>query len=229
MIILRSLRRGSLSTSATIHEWLLVSSCFSCLLLAGRMIATYSLGYIFLPWNLFLAFVPYWISWWMMRNISIIQNKIKLLLALAAWLLFIPNSFYIITDLFHFTNIKSAPKWFDLLLIFSFAWNGILCGIISLRRVEIILSPLKGKEFSFFIIFVVMWLNAFGIYIGRYLRYNSWDVISDPFSLASEIATMVFHPFDNLWEWGMISCYSIFMTLLYVTLKKLSETFIVKK
>ena len=229
MIILRSLRRGSLSTSATIHEWLLVSSCFSCLLLAGRMIATYSLGYIFLPWNLFLAFVPYWISWWMMRNISIIQNKIKLLLALAAWLLFIPNSFYIITDLFHFTHIRSAPKWFDLLLIFSFAWNGILCGIISLRRVEIILSPLKGKEFSFFIIFVVMWLNAFGIYIGRYLRYNSWDVISDPFSLVSEIAFMFFRPFDNLWEWGMISCYSIFMTLLYVTLKKLSETFIVKK
>lgn len=229
MITLRSLRQGNLSTSNTIHEWLLASSCFSCFLLLCRMITTQSLGYIFLPWNLFLAFVPYWISWWMTRNVSIIQNKMKLLVSLAAWLLFIPNSFYIITDLFHFTNIRSAPKWFDLLLIFSFAWNGILCGIISLRRIEIILSVVKGKEFSIFIIFVVMWLNAFGIYIGRYLRYNSWDVISNPFSLISEIAAMVFHPFDNLWEWGMISCYSIFMTLLYVTLKKLSESFAVKK
>jgi uncharacterized membrane protein len=229
MVSLKSFKEGNLSFSSTIHEWLLVSSCFSCLLLAGRMIATYSLGYIFLPWNLFLAFVPYWISWWMTRNVSIIQNKIKLLLSLAGWLLFIPNSFYIITDLFHFTHIRSAPQWFDLLLIFSFAWNGILCGIISLRRVEIILSLLKGKEFSLFIIFVVMWLSSFGIYIGRYLRYNSWDIISDPFSLLSEIAGMVFHPFDNLWEWGMISCYSIFMTLLYITLKKLSESFTTKK
>ncbi len=229
MITLRSFRQGNLSTSNTIHEWLLASSCFSCLLLFGRMITTQSLGYIFLPWNLFLAFVPYWISWWMTSNVSIIQNKIKLILSLAGWLLFIPNSFYIITDLFHFTHIRSAPKWFDLLLIFSFAWNGILCGIISLRRIEIILSVVKGKEFSLLIIFVVMWLNAFGIYIGRYLRYNSWDVISDPFSLISEIASMVFHPFDNLWEWGMIFCYSIFMTLLYFTLKKLSESFTAKK
>jgi uncharacterized membrane protein len=105
-------------------------------------------------------------------------------LALAAWLLFIPNSFYIITDLVHFTHIRTAPKWFDLLLIFSFAWNGILCGIISLRRVESLMILLRGKQFSVFLVFVVMWLCSFGIYIGRFLRYNSWDIITNPFSLA---------------------------------------------
>jgi uncharacterized membrane protein len=230
MISLKSFRSGNLSVSVTMHEWLLASSCFSCLLLLGRMLVTKSLGYIFLPWNLFLAFVPYWITWWMMtRNAEIIENRIKLFIALAAWLLFIPNSFYIITDLFHFTHIRSAPKWFDLLLIFSFAWNGILCGIISLRRVEIVLSLIRGKGFSLFIVFAVMWLSSFGIYIGRYLRYNSWDIISDPFSLAGEITNMVFHPFDNLYVWGMVSCYSVFMTLLYFTLKKLSESFSTKK
>jgi uncharacterized membrane protein len=161
----------------------------------------------------------------MMKNISVTGNKMKLILSLAVWLLFIPNSFYIITDLFHFTHIRSAPQWFDLLLIFSFAWNGILCGIISLRRVEIILSILKGNGFSLFLIFVVMWLSAFGIYIGRYLRFNSWDVITDPFTLAGEIADMIFHPFDNMWEWGMITSYSVFMTLLYFSVKKLSESF----
>ena len=229
MISLKSFYEGNLSISNTIHKWLIVSSCFSCLLLAARMVVTYSLGYIFLPWNLFLAFVPYCISCWMMKNTSIIQNKMKLIITLAVWLLFIPNSFYIITDLFHFTHVRSAPKWFDLLLIFSFAWNGILFGIISLRRVEIILSLLMGKEFSLFIIFIVMWLNAFGIYIGRYLRYNSWDIISDPISLFGEIISMVFHPFNYMWEWGMVSCYSIFMTLLYVTLKKMSESFIMER
>jgi uncharacterized membrane protein len=228
MLSLKSFAPANLSLSNTIHEWLLMSSAFSCLLLLVRMIATHSIEYIFLPWNLFLAFIPYWITLLMTRNVSIIENKVKLFIALAAWLLFIPNSFYIITDLFHLTHIESAPKWFDLLLIFSFAWNGIVCGIISLRRVEVILTMLRGKTFSLLLVFIVMWLNAFGVYIGRFLRFNSWDIVTDPFSLVTEIADMVIHPFDNTYTWGMTLCYSVFMTLLYFTIKKLSETFIVK-
>ena len=146
-------------------------------------------------------------------------------MALGTWLLFIPNSFYIITDLFHLTHIESAPLWFDLLLIFSFAWNGILCGIISLRRVEIITTLFRRKRFSILIVFSVMWLNAFGIYVGRFLRFNSWDIISDPFSLISEILNMVFHPFENGYAWGMTLCYAVFITFLYFTIKKLSESF----
>ena len=229
MFSLKSFRSGNLSVSTTVHQWLLLSSLFSGLLLLVRIMVTGSLNYIFLPWNLFLAFIPYWISWWMTRNVSIIENKIKLVIALAAWLLFVPNSFYIITDLFHLTHIDSAPKWFDLLMVFSFAWNGILCGIISLRRVEIISAVLRGKGFSVLVVFAVMWLNAFGIYIGRFLRFNSWDVISDPFALAAEITNMIFHPFRNIYDWGMISCYAIFMTLIYITVKKLSESFAYKK
>lgn len=193
------------------------------------MIATDSLEYIFLPWNLFLAFIPYWITHWMTGNVSIIENKIKLFLCLALWLLFIPNSFYIITDLVHFTHVRTAPKWFDLLLIFSFAWNGILCGIISLRRVEILIALLRGKQFSIVLVFAVMWLSAFGVYIGRFLRYNSWDVITDPFSLAGEILDMILHPLANEYAWGMTLCYSVFMTLVYFTIKKLSESFSIIK
>ncbi len=216
----------NLSGSGTIHQWLLASSCFSCLLLLGRMLVTRSLEYTFLPWNLFLGFIPYYIARWITAGkTEIKKNKIKLFIALAVWLLFIPNSFYIITDLFHFTHIRSAPKWFDLLLIFSFAWNGILCGIISLRVVEIIVNSFKGKKFSLFFVFAVMWLSAYGIYIGRYLRFNSWDIIADPFSLAGEILNMVIHPFHNLYPWGMTLCYSVFMTLLYFTIKKMSESF----
>lgn len=225
MLSIKSFRSTNVSLSTTIHEWLLLSSCFSVLLLFIRIFVTGSAEYIFLPWNLLLAFVPYWITWWMIKNVSIIENKIKLVVALAAWLLFIPNSFYIITDLFHLTHIESAPKWFDLLLIFSFAWNGILCGIISLRRVEMITTIVRGKGFSIFMVFLVMWLSAFGIYIGRFLRYNSWDVISDPFSLAAEILSMIMHPFENAFAWGMTLCYAVFITFLYFTIKKLSESF----
>jgi uncharacterized membrane protein len=207
------------------EQWLFLSSAFSCLLLFARIIVTGTGTFLFLPWNLFLGFLPYLISNWITRDISVIKNKVKLFLVLLVWLLFIPNSFYIITDLFHLVHIDTAPRWFDLLLIFSFAWNGILFGVISMNRVEFIVSLHTRKRYSFFFIILVMWLCAFGIYIGRFLRFNSWDVITDPFSLAAEILDMLLHPFQNGYAWGMTILYSIFMSFLYISVKKLGESF----
>lgn len=217
--------KGHTTFPVTIHQWLIASCGFGCALLCARVIVTGDLAYVFLLWNLFLAFVPYAVSYWLLNNSRLSENKWRLTLALAVWLLFVPNSFYILTDLFHLDKISSAPKWFDLLLLLSFAWNGLLFGIISLRNVEIILQAIRGKSFSLFIVFLFMWLNAFGIYIGRYLRYNSWDVVVQPFSLFSDMIEVLLHPFDKKMEWGMITCYAVFMTLLYVTIKKLSENF----
>jgi uncharacterized membrane protein len=209
----------------TLHQWLLASALFSCGLLATRMIVTQSIQYIFLPWNLFLAFIPYWITRWMSANPDLIENKLKRFLLLSTWLLFIPNAFYIITDLFHLVHVHSAPRWFDLLLIFSFAWNGILCGIISLRRVELIINLNRGPVYSLLMVFAVMWLNALGIYIGRFLRFNSWDVVTDPFNLLKEIGDLVINPVDNWLAWGMTCTYALFMNLLYLSLKKMGESF----
>ena len=218
-------KKEHIPLSFTLHQWLIISCSFSFLLLCTRVIATWSLTYVFLLWNLFLAFIPYAISYWLHNNIWIIKSKLKLIAIISAWILFIPNSFYILTDLFHLDEITSAPKWFDLLLLLSFAWNGLLFGITSLRKMETLLQRVSGRSFSLFIVFAVMWLNAFGIYIGRFLRYNSWDVITQPFSLFRELLEIVIHPFRNKMEWGMIFCYAVFMTLLYITIKKMAEAF----
>ena len=153
-----------------LRQWLIISCLFSCLLVVVRILITGHWTYRFLIWNLFLAVVPYVLTEWMAQKDSIGKSKAKLFGLLLLWLLFIPNSFYILTDLFHLDTFDTAPKWFDLLLIFSFAWNGIILGIVSIRRVEIILSKATGRKFSLLIVFVVMFLNAFGIYIGRYLQ-----------------------------------------------------------
>ena len=209
----------------TLHQWFIASCSFSLILLCARIAATGFITYLFLVWNLFLAFIPYAVSYWLYNNHRAIENRFKIGALVAVWLLFIPNSFYILTDLFHLDEISSAPKWFDLLLLLSFACNGLLLGIASLRKMEIMLQRISGKSFSVFIVFVVMWLNAFGIYIGRFLRYNSWDIITQPFSLFNEMAEILVHPIKNKMEWGMISCYAIFMTLLYITIKKMAESF----
>ena len=210
-------------TKLTLNHWLFISCCFSVLLICARVTATGYFTYLFLVWNLFLAFIPYAISEWLYQRIPVIENRWKRLIVLSSWLLFIPNSFYIITDLFHLEQFDNAPKWFDLLLLFSFAWNGLLFGILSVRRIETIITAIYGERYSIFFLLAVMWLNAFGIYIGRFLRYNSWDVITDPFSLFTDMLGMLVSPFDNKMEWGMITLWAAFMALFYITIKVMSR------
>jgi uncharacterized membrane protein len=140
-----------------------------------------------------------------------------------AWLLFIPNSFYIITDLFHL-GISNVPIWFEVALLLSFAWNGLILGVLSVRQIEKIMRELFPNMNEFIFLFPVMCLNAFGIYIGRYLRFNSWDVISNPFELAADISNLILHPLASKPAWAMICCYAVLMTFIYVTMKKLSKS-----
>jgi uncharacterized membrane protein len=151
-----------------------------------------------------------------------VENKWKFGIASFVWLLFIPNSFYIITDLFHLEERAVIPLWFDLALIFSFAWNGLLMGILSVRQMEKLWQS-KWQQNEILFIYPIMLLNAFGIYIGRYLRYNSWDVVSNPFGLSEDIVYLLIHPIRNRFDWSMIICFSVFMTLIYLTIKKLSK------
>lgn len=221
----RALVKKTESPDWSLQQWLLLSCGFSCMLVAARVFATGQVTYLFLVWNLFLAFVPYAISQWLGTRIQVLENRWLLALTLLVWLVFIPNTFYIITDLFHLFDFDNAPRWFDLLLIFSFAWNGLLLGLLSIRKVETILQAVSGRSFSLFVVFVVMWLNAFGVYIGRYLRFNTWDVLTKPFTLFGELLDIMIHPFRYKMEWGMVGVYAVFMTLLYITIKKMSGQF----
>lgn len=217
--------KNKIPPAFSIQHWLLISSAFSMLLLLARVFTSGRFSYAFLAWNLFLAYIPFLISNWLSRHTEVLKSRIKLILLIFTWLLFMPNSFYILTDLFHLENMGNGHPWFDLTLILSFAWNGILFGILSIRKMEMLLKKTKGKFISAFVICTVMWLNAFGIYIGRFLRFNSWDIIVNPFSLLAEISDIVFNPYDYRYVWAMSFCFAFFMVIIYYTIKKLSETF----
>jgi uncharacterized membrane protein len=202
---------------------LLLSMSFSVLLACIRVAWTGRLTFLFLVWNLFLAYVPYVFSTWLQQRPDFIEKRLMFTAFFIAWLLFIPNAFYLLTDLFHLGNHPGVPLWFDLALIGSFAWNGLLLGIISVLQMEKIVQVyLQGKNELLFI-YPVMWLNALGIYIGRYLRFNSWDIITNPFGLFSDISVMALHPLQNKYAWGMILCFSVFMTVIYITIKRIGK------
>ena len=218
-----SYRAGINVLKSEIHRLLLTSVGFSCLLLLARMVYTGRHTFVFLLWNLFLAFVPYFFSSRLLLRLSWLKSRWKLPVAFIVWVLFIPNSFYILTDLFHLYDSIVVPPWFDLLLIISFAWNGLIMGILSVRQMEkIIMVRWPGLPgWAWF--YPIMVLNAVGVYIGRYLRFNSWDVITDPFRLTADIVHIIAHPVQYRQAWGMVVCFSAFLIILYTTIKKMSR------
>jgi uncharacterized membrane protein len=215
-----------------IGRLLMASTCFSCVLVLLRILHTGQPMFLWLVWNLFLAYVPYLLSSWLtLRYANPARRSARqpvpwrLLVLSAAWLLFIPNSFYILTDLFHLIDCRNprVPAWFDLSLIFSFAWNGLLLGVLSVRQMEKLARPMVGNWWGGFFVYVVMALNALGVYAGRYLRLNSWDILTNPFQLTTDMGRLLIHPLRNEQAWGMIACYTILLSFIYQMLKKLSH------
>lgn len=190
---------------------------FSSAMLLFRFAYTQQPMFFFLAWNLFLGYLPYYVSQQMITRPSVMKNPLVFAVCFLAWLLLIPNSFYIITDLFHLRTRDPIPLWFDLSLIFSFSWVGLLLGILSLRQVEAIVHrkwKLRSREIF---LLPVMFLISMGIYIGRFLRYNSWDVITDPLGLAGDLVYLFIHPLRSRFDWSMIICFAVLFTLLYIT------------
>jgi uncharacterized membrane protein len=209
---------------------LLVSStCFSCVLVLLRILHTGKPMFIWMIWNLFLAYVPYWLSTWIglrAKNASRQPGAWPDVALSFVWLLFIPNAFYILTDLYHLIDCRDVrvPAWYDLTLIFSFAWNGLLLGVLSVRQMEKLLLPIIGDGWGRLFIYGIMGMNALGVYLGRDLRLNSWNIVTNPFRLTADILNLMIHPLRSQHAWGMIICYTILLSFIYRMLKKLSHT-----
>jgi uncharacterized membrane protein len=206
-----------------INRLLALSVGFGIALIAVRILYTGNSFFLFLIWNLFLAFIPYYISWQLTRRGAWIENKWLFSCCFLCWLLFIPNTFYIITDMFHLYDKGDVPFWFDLILLMSFTWNALLMGILSVRHMEKIINAFWLYKRSWLFIYSIMLLNAFGVYIGRYLRFNSWDILTNPFKLVNDILQLILHPSHHAGAWVMTICFAGLLTLIYNTVKKIGK------
>jgi uncharacterized membrane protein len=109
----------------------------------------------------------------------------------------------------------AVPKWFDLVLILSFAWAGLMFGFMSLWDIEKIVATSIHKKLMPVVSFSLLFLGSFGIYLGRYLRWNSWDIITKPFNLFYDISSRILNPFQHKGAWGMTLFMFIFLSMIY--------------
>jgi len=161
------------------------------LLITLRIERTGNLGLTFLWWNLLLAFVPLLAATAFDSAYRRNQN-IGQIIWFLVWLLFLPNAPYILTDLIHLRPHEFVPLWYDLIVLMSSAGTGLFLGYISLMDVQLIVEQRFGKASGWSVAIGSLLLSGFGIYIGRFLRWNSWDIINNPLGLLSHLLEVVF-------------------------------------
>lgn len=157
-----------------------------------RVKLTHSIYLLFLLWNLFLAAIPYFISSTIKTDFRLRKSNLKNLGSIIIWLLFIPNTFYLITDFVHLNPSNLLHYIFDFALLSSFTIAGFYFGILSIHTIYKQIQFFYSNTISRIFLISISYLCAFGIYIGRVLRFNSWDIISNPFSLIKSILDSIF-------------------------------------
>jgi uncharacterized membrane protein len=135
-----------------------------------------------LIWNLFLAWIPLGFVL-IAKRLDILKYKYPISFLLAFWLLFFPNSTYIITDLMHLSHLDKRLLWYDSVGIFIAALTGLLLGLYSLFVAHEVLDKIFKPKTTWLIIILCMVLSGYGVYLGRFVRFNSWDLFTKPLYL----------------------------------------------
>lgn len=205
------------SSRCKVNILLILMTLFCFSLSAFRYYISDTKVFLFLNWNLFLAWIPLLLSSFILA--FKIRSTISLLFIIVVWILFFPNSPYILTDLFHLRARNEIPIWYDLIVILSYAWTGLICGFISLNDIEKRLSEYGKRNIINGVIVFFLFMSSFGVYLGRFLRWNSWDVLNNPYGLFSDIVVRFIYPMEYTKTWGVTLLMGIMLNFMYFTFK----------
>lgn len=194
---------------------LVVISIFAIILSLYRIVVTGSEQYSFLAWNLFLAWLPAAFAWALYR-----RTKTGLVWSwpnfgwFAMWLLFLPNAFYLITDFIHLEPTQDVSVMFDVVLFGTYALAGLMLGYTSLFMVHVRAVQRFGDRAKWLIAGALL-LSGFAIYLGRYLRWNSWDIILNPFGLLFDVSDSIVNPSEHVLTFTTTILFFAFLSVTY--------------
>lgn len=204
---------------------LLNLACITCFgLVAARVVYTDSSRHTGLIWNLFLAWIPFILSYFA-HVLSWKRLWVYLIIPIIAflWLLFFPNAPYMLTDLQDLARGTGAeaPLWYDVIIVVWCSWTGTLLGVISLYLMQDIIARTFNRFLGWVFVFAISGLSSFGIYIGRFVRLNSWDILQNPTETAMEILGIVIDPSRRLAAFTL--AYTFFFLFIFLLLYSFSH------
>jgi uncharacterized membrane protein len=174
---------------------LFAGSLFCVALVVVRNVHTGNPNFRYLVWNLFLAWIPFALAVFVYDRWRRRRTGLLLLALGGLWLLFFPNAPYIATDFVHLDHAPLMPYWYDAVTIAAFAWMGLLLGFASLYLMQTVVRQWRGAVAGWIFAIVAIALGSLGIYLGRFLRLNSWDALEHPSVLPRIAHTVALNPF----------------------------------
>ncbi|GAC1387919.1 MAG: hypothetical protein NVS1B7_2080 [Candidatus Saccharimonadales bacterium] len=204
---------------------LLVSNSLSVALFVIRIVGSGTNRYGFMFWNLFLAWLPLIFSTLLVRCLrsKSWRHWHNIVLSLL-WLGFLPNSFYLITDLVHLQTTGDINILFDTVMMVSFIFNGLVFGYISLFQIHQQLLKRFSRGWTWFIVEGILLIASFALYLGRSLRWNSWDVLFNPAGLLFDVSDRFVHPISYPEAFLTTTTFFLLLVIIYVVVWQLIQT-----
>lgn len=205
---------------------LVYASLISVALFVGRSFVSQNIRYWFLLWNLFLAWLPLlfagyltqrlrtrrWLEW---------QNIVLTFL----WLGFLPNSFYLVSDLIHLRDTGEVSHLYDAVLFASLMFNGFILGLLSILAIHYELLKRYARLRVHATIGGVLFLCGFAIYLGRSLRWNTWDVLINPSGILFDVSERVINPSSHDQAFVTTGIFFLLLSGIYAVAWQLAEAF----
>ncbi|MDQ5884845.1 MAG: hypothetical protein QG645_7 [Patescibacteria group bacterium] len=219
------------SKVAEVVKLLILYSIFCIFLSVIRIIVSHNFELWFLIWNLLLAWVPMVAGYYLYKRTNkfgLAWSKTNALL-FALWFVFIPNSFYLMTDFIHLKTVYGMETMFDIVLLMAYAVAGLALGFVSLFIVHLRVNKRFGPKIGIRFAYIILLLSGFAIYLGRYLRWNSWDVLINPFGILYDVSDRVINPSEHGLTFSTTILYFAFLGILYAIIWRASKILIPKQ
>lgn len=195
---------------------LLLVSVAAFLMFFARYTITGSYRFFFLNWNLILAWIPVLLV--LLKDTIIIKREIKLF-AIFLSFLFLPNSFYVLTDFIHAQPSGEIGLWVDVILIAFYALNALLIGFVLVESFWRVIVRKYGSIKAIVVITLFFVLMSFGVYLGRFIRLNSWDIV-DPLNMFDDIITGLSSTFDFIRALLFTVLYTVLLESIFMVIKR---------
>lgn len=213
---------------------IIISNLLSVGLLGVRILFSDSLRYVFMLWNILLAAIPAMLALWLVERIRKYGwLKPKQLILTAVWISFLPNSFYLLTDFIHLRPTYEAELLYDITLFASFLVNGLILGYLGLVLVHRELVKRLHPRAVWAIVSAIILASSFAIYLGRFTRWNTWDLLLQPAGLLFDVSDRFVNPSAHPQTFSTTLLIFIFLFVTYLVVWEiisfLSESFATKR
>jgi uncharacterized membrane protein len=209
---------------------LVLSSCVSFAILLVHIVSTHSFIYWYLGWNLLLAWLPLLFVIFLRKSL-VYQPWLawRPMIWTVLWLAFLPNSFYIVSDLLHLQSVSTTDLLYDTVMMVSFMLNGLVLGYISLYQVHRELKKRLSVNWTNTLIGLSLLVCSFAIYLGRDLRWSSWDLIANPQGILFDISNQIIDPIHHLQAFTTTLMFFVLLGTFYLVICSIVNNLLASK